>query len=432
LTPSGALGASGASRLPARASASEVLQMTAEHLQAVINLNPAVMPWVLGAAVVVLSVAVFLIARYFIARGLVSLSTRTKNKYDDVIVEKLRPFRFAWVAPLLVIYYLAGLLPESTAFIRQAVLLLILWLVVLTFNSLLTGFNAIYEASDRFRGVSIQSYLDLAELAAIVGALIVTASVFTGQSPVVLLSGLGVVMALLVLMFRDTMLSFVASVQINSSDLVREGDWIEMPSYDADGSVMNISLHTVQVQNWDNTTTVIPTHKLLEEPFKNWRSMSESGGRRIKRALYIDLNSIRFCDQEMLERFRKVALVREVIEARLLEVDETGTLAEDTKTRQSMAQLTNMDAFQAYVANYLKLRPDIHQDGMTLLVRQLDPGPTGLPLEIYAFTRTVEWEAYEAIQADIFNHLLGALPQFDLRVFQQPTRADFQSLVMQP
>ena len=243
--------------------------MTVENVQALLDLDPTLMPWVLGGALVVLCVAVFLIARYFVARGLVYLSVRTKNRYDDVIVDKLRPFRFAWVAPLLVIYYLAGMLPESAQFIRQIVLLLILWLVVLTINSILNGLNAIYEASDLFRGVSIQGYLDLAKLGLIVGTLIVTASVFTGQSPVVLLSGLGVVMALLVLMFRDTMLSFVASVQISSSDLVREGDWIEVPSYEADGTVMNISLHRVKVRNWDKTITVIPTYKLMEAPFKN-------------------------------------------------------------------------------------------------------------------------------------------------------------------
>jgi len=278
--------------------------MTAEDIQSLLDLDPTLMPWVLGGAALILSVVVFVIARYFIARGLVYLSVRTENKYDDVMVDKLRPFRFAWVAPLLVIYYLAGLLPESTQIIRQAVLLIILWLVVITVSSILNGVNAIYEATDRYHGVSIQGYLDLAKLLIIVSALIVTASVLTGQSPVVLLSGLGVVMALLVLMFRDTMLSFVASLQINSNDLVREGDWIEMPSFGADGSVLNISLHTVKVQNWDKTITVIPTYKLLEDPFRNWRGMEESGGRRIKRAIHVDLNTVRFCDREMLERFK--------------------------------------------------------------------------------------------------------------------------------
>ena len=402
--------------------------MTPEHIQALLDLNPALMPWVLGGILVILSVVVFLIARYFIARGLVYLSARTQNKYDDVLVDKLRPFRFAWVAPLLVIYYLAALLPESVQVIRQAVLLIILWLVVLTINSILNGVNAIYEASDRFRGVSIQGYLDLTKLVMIVGALIVTASVFTGQSPVVLLSGLGVVMALLVLMFRDTMLSFVASVQINSSDLVREGDWIEMPSYEADGTVMNISLHTVKVQNWDNTTTVIPTYKLLEAPFKNWRGMQESGGRRIQRAINVDLNSIRFCDRETLERFKNIGLIKEYMEAKLSEVAQKSSVPVSLESTSSTPQLTNMDVFQAYVTNYLKDRPDLHQEGMTLLVRQLAPSPTGLPLEIYAFTKTVEWGEYEAIQAEIIDHLLGAMPQFDLRVFQERSGADLRTL----
>lgn len=406
--------------------------MTAENLQALLGLDPTLMPWVLGGAVVILSVVVFLIARFFIARGLVYLSMRTKNRYDDVLVDKLRPFRFAWVAPLLVIYYLAGLLPQSAQFIRQGVLLLILWLVVLTINSILNGVNAIYEASDLFRGVSIQGYLDLAKLVLTVGALIATASVFTGQSPVVLLSGLGVVMALLVLMFRDTMLSFVASVQINSSDLVREGDWIEMPSYEADGTVMNISLHTVKVQNWDNTITVIPTYKLMEAPFKNWRGMQESGGRRIQRAIYVDLNSIRFCDREMLERFKDIDSIKDYMEAKLSGVEQTGSGPVSVDGSPTAPQLTNIEVFQAYVTNYLKGRADLHQEGMTLLVRQLAPGPTGLPLEIYVFTKTVDWIEYEAIHTEILDHLLGAMPQFDLRVFQEPTGADFRTLVRQP
>jgi miniconductance mechanosensitive channel len=406
--------------------------MTAENLQALLGLDPTLMPWVLGGAVVILSVVVFLIARFFIARGLVHLSVRTENRYDDVIVDKLRPFRFAWVAPLLVIYYLAGLLPESAQFIRQVVLLLILWLAIFTVNSVLTGLNAIYEASDRFRGVSIQGYFDLVKLALIVGGLIVTASVLTGQSPMVLLSGLGVMMALLVLVFRDTVLSFVASLQISSNDLVREGDWIEMPAYEADGTILNISLHTVKVQNWDMTITVIPTYKLLDTPYKNWRGMQESGGRRIQRAINVDLNSIRFCDRETLERFKDIDSIKNYMEAKLSGVDQTGSAPVSVDGSPTTPQLTNMEVFQAYVANYLKGRADLHQEGMTLLVRQLAPGPTGLPLEFYVFTRTVDWVEYEAIHAQILDHLLGAMPQFDLRVFQEPTGADFRTVVKQP
>ena len=228
------------------------------------------------------------------------------------------------------------------------------------------------------------------------------------------------------------MLSFVASVQINSSDLVREGDWIEMPSYEADGTVMNISLHTVKVQNWDNTITVIPTYKLLEAPYKNWRGMQESGGRRIKRAINVDLNSIRFCDRGTLERFKNIGLIREYVEAKLSELAQKSSVPVSLESTSSTPQLTNMDVFQAYVTNYLRDRPDLHQEGMTLMVRQLAPSPTGLPLEIYAFTKTVEWGEYEAIQAEIIDHLLGAMPQFDLRVFQERSGADRRAVFKLP
>ena len=383
------------------------------NIQAWLDLNPMLMPWVLGGAMVLLSLVVFLITRYFIARGLVYLAERTENKYDDIVVEKLRPFRFAWIAPLLVIYYFASLLPEAAEFIRQAVLFLILWLVVITSNSLLNAVNAIYEASDLYRGQSIQGYLDLGKIVLVVVSVILTVSLFTGESPVVLLSGLGALMAVLLLVFRNTLLSFVASLQIQSGDLVKEGDWIEVPSYGADGDVINIALYTVKIQNWDKTITMIPTYKLLDTPYKNWRGMRESGGRRIKRAIHIDLNSVKFCDQELIGRFSKIALIKDYIEARLID---------------SGQQLTNMSVFRAYVINYLKSRPDVHHEGMTLLVRQLAPGPNGLPLEVYVFTKTVVWTEYEAIQADIFDHLVAAVPQFDLRVFQQPTGMDFQAL----
>ncbi len=386
------------------------------------DLNPALSPWMLSGAAVIVSLVMFLITRYLIARALVYLAKRTENKYDDIVVEELRPFRFAWIAPLLVIYYFAALLPEAAEIIRQVALFLILWLVVLTINSLLNAVNSIYEASSFYRGQSIQDYLDLAKVILIVVGIVITVSLFTGQSPVVLLSGLGALTAVLLLIFRDTLLSFVASVQIQSNDLVKEGDWIEVPSYEADGDIVNITLYTVKVQNWDKTITMIPTHKLLETPYKNWRGMQESGGRRIKRAIYIDLNSIKFCDREMIECFRKIDLTREYMDDCLADFDGS---QDDSSNGQ---QITNMGVFQEYVINYLKSRADVHHEGMTLLVRQLAPGPSGLPLEIYVFTKTVVWTEYEAIQANIFDHLVAAVPQFDLRVFQQPTGADFQAL----
>jgi miniconductance mechanosensitive channel len=404
--------------------------MTPEDIQAFIDAYPVLAPWVLAGAAVILSVVVFLITRLLIARGLLYLARRTENKYDDILVDKLRPYRFAWIAPLLVIYYVANLVPDATEIMRQVVLFLILWLVVITLNSLLNAVNAIFEASHFYRGEPIQGYLDLIKIILFLVALVLSISLFTGESPLVLLSGLGAVTAVLLLIFRDTLLSFVASIQIQSNDLVKEGDWIEVPSYGADGDVVNMALHTVTVQNFDKTFTMIPTYKLLETPYKNWRGMQESGARRIKRSLHIDVNSIRFCDAEMIERFKQIDLIKDHLDARLAEI-EAWQQAHQAPPDDPFEgrQLTNIGVFQAYVTAYLKSRPDIHAEEMTLLVRQLAPGPTGLPLEIYGFAKTVDWAVYEGIQAEIFDHLLAALPQFDLRVFQEPTGLDFQALM---
>jgi miniconductance mechanosensitive channel len=327
------------------------------------------------------------------------------------------------------LYYFASLLPDTVRLISQVVLFLILWLVVITLIALLNAVNGIYQASDLYRGHSIQGYLDLGKILLILVGLILTVSLFTSQSPLVLLSGLGAVMAILLLVFRDTLLSFVASVQIQSHDLIKESDWLEVPSYGADGDVVNMTLHTVRVQNWDKTFTVIPTHKLMEAPYKNWRGMQESGGRRIKRAIHIDLNSIQFCDQEMVESFRKIDLVKDYIEAKLADIKRWNTERDVSMENPfNGRQLTNIGTFRAYIEAYLRNHDLIHKEGMTFMVRQLAPGPTGLPLEIYVFTKTVVWTEYEAIQADIFDHLVVAAPQFDLRVFQEPTGVDFRAL----
>ncbi|MBN1246345.1 MAG: mechanosensitive ion channel [Anaerolineae bacterium] len=409
--------------------------MALEGIRAWLDANPVWAPWVLAGILLVLDVVVFLIARNLVARAIVYLTRRSKSKVDDILVTHMRPYRFAWIAPMLLTYALATWFPSATEALRDLMLLGILWLTVITLNGMFTAANAIYEAGDAYRGVSIQGYLDLGKLLVITVGIILTVAQITGQSPIALLSGLGAITAILILVFHDTLLSFVASLQIQSQDLVREGDWIEMPDYSADGDVVNIALHTVKVRNWDNTITVIPTHKLLDTPYRNWRGMTESGGRRIKRALYVDLNSVRFCDQPMVERFQKMALVKDYIAAHLNGhtpdgqhrlSDEDGVACD----REICAEheLTNVGVFRAYVTAYLKRRSDLHQDGMTLLVRQLDPSPTGLPLEVYVFTKTTAWESYEAVQAEIFEHLVAAAPAFDLKVFQEPTGSDFRVL----
>lgn len=375
------------------------------------------------------SVIAFIIARSFVARGLVYLTTRTKTKVDDTLVKYLRPYRFAWVAPCLVLYAFTSLLPAGAVLIKQLLLFFILWIVLITLNSLLNAVNVLYETSAYYRGESIQGYLDLGKVFLVIVGLILTGSLFTGQTPIVLLSGIGAMMALVLLIFRDTLLSFIASMQINAQDLVKEGDWIEMPTYEADGDVMNIALHTVTVQNWNKTITVIPTYKFLDTPYRNWRGMTESGGRRIKRALHIDLNSIKFCTPEMLGKLRKIALVRDYIDETLAVCQlESQNADADAINPSPDQQLTNVGVFRAYMTQYLKHHPDLHHEKMTLLVRQLPPGPDGLPLEVYVFTKTTDWVVYENIQADIFEHLIAALPQFKLQIFQQPTGVDFRAL----
>jgi miniconductance mechanosensitive channel len=404
--------------------------MTYQDIQQWVELNPVLAPWVVGVAMVVAGLVLYLAVRSLIARSLVYLASRTENKYDDIVVDKLRPYRFAWIAPLLVIYYFAGLLPNSADLIRDIILFLIVWLVIITINSLLNAVNAIYEASRFYRGDSIQVYIDLIKILLIVVGIILSISWFTGKSPLVLLSGLGAMMAILLLIFHDTILSFVAGLQIQSNDLVNEGDWIEVPSYEADGEVLNISLHSIKVQNWDMTITVIPTYKLVETPYKNWRGMQEAGGRRIKRSIHIDVTSVRFCDEGMIRHFREIDLLKGYIESELASLEQWNR---DHKVNPASPlngrQLTNVNAFREYVCAYLKSRQDLHQDKMTLLVRQLEPGPSGLPIEVYAFAKTVDWIEYENIQADIFGHLVAAVSEFSLRVFQEPAGMDFQALI---
>jgi miniconductance mechanosensitive channel len=230
------------------------------------------------------------------------------------------------------------------------------------------------------------------------------------------------------LVFKDTILGFVASIQLSGHDMIRIGDWIEMPKYGADGDVIEVSINTVKVRNWDKTITTIPTYGLVSDAFKNWRGMSESGGRRIKRALHIDMSSIKFCTDEMLERFNKFDFIKNYIAEKQDEIIEYNKEHEtDTSQLINGRRQTNIGVFRAYTIAYLKNHPKIHQD-MTFLVRHLEPKQYGLPVQIYVFSNDQAWANYEAIQADIFDHLLAALPEFELRVFQNPTGYDFKSL----
>ncbi|MEC4678590.1 MAG: mechanosensitive ion channel domain-containing protein, partial [Nitrospirota bacterium] len=252
-------------------------------------------------------------------------------------------------------------------------------------------------------------------------------SALLDETPFYLLSGLGALTAVFMLIFKDAILGFVAGIQLTANKMVTHGDWIEMPKYGADGDVLEVSLTTVKIQNWDKTITTIPTYALISESFKNWRGMSESGGRRIKRAITIDMSTIQFCSDEMIEKFSKIRPIKVYIETKMKELTEYNTIHDlDDANIVNRRRLSNIGTFRAYVVAYLENHPKIHQD-MTFLVRQLAPGEHGLPIEIYVFCNDTAWARYEAIQADIFDHLLAAVPEFGLKVFQNPSGNDFKS-----
>lgn len=398
--------------------------MSVEIIQAWIYKNPDLSL----AIAVVLSYFVYLITRFIFGRVLQTFTAHTENIYDDILVEHMRPYRIAWLVPLLFLYVFSHYTLGQDSTFSHVVLFLTIWLVVYSLGLLLNGFNQIYETRPNYSGVSIQGYLDIVKILFAIVGIILSISLFTGASPVGLLSGLGALTAVLLLVFRDTILSLVASVQIASNNLIKEGDWIEVPGYGADGDVLDMTLHAVKVQNWDKTITVIPTYKMVEVAYKNWRGMSESGGRRIKRSIILDIGSIKFCDQDMLSNLQKIDLLKEYLSTKLEEVEQYNA----EKQRNSPLdgpQITNTEIFRAYIAAYLRGRDDIHQKELTFLIRSLAPERYGLPIELYIFTKTTDWVAYENIQAEIFDHLLAIAPIFELRVFQDPTGLDFAALV---
>ena len=342
---------------------------------------------------------------------------------------------FATVAPLLVVSNGLGLvpgLPEPVVhFIANVTQALIVLSIAMGLVKSITYANEVYERLPQSRNRPIKGFLQVVKIVVFCGAAIILISVLIDESPLLLLSGLGAVTAVLLLVFKDTILSLVASVQLTTNDMLRVGDWIEMPGMNADGDVIDISLHTVKVQNFDKTITTIPTHRLVSDSFRNWRGMSESGGRRIKRSLLIDQNSVRFLFDEEVVDLKKFNILKPYLANRRDELAEwnKSELAKDAAPVNAR-RLTNVGTLRAYIAAYIKWHPRISQN-FTLLVRQLPPGPQGLPIEIYCFTDTTDWNTYEGIQSDIFDHLISIVPEFHLSLFQEPSGSDYAQLLDQ-
>ena len=374
-----------------------------------------------------------LLTRKVLLRGLRRAVGRLvrRGEGEDSYRLKVIP-RLANVVPALVISagigWVPGMPPAVVAFVHGACQAWVVLTLALAFSHALDALNDLYERRPDARNKPIKGYVQVAKIAVFILAGLSIVATLAGVRMLHLVTGLGAATAVVMLVFQDTILSFVASVQISSDGRVRVGDWIEMPSQDADGDVTDIALHTVTVQNWDKTVTTIPTRKLISESFKNWRGMTESGGRRIKRALYLDQASVRFLEATERDGLRRFVLLRDYLDTKERELaDWNAGLGADAALPVNARRITNLGTFRAYVERYLRHHPQVHRD-LTLLVRQLQPGPTGLPLEIYCFTNDTRWAVYEGIQSDIFDHLLAILPEFGLRVFQEPAGADFRAL----
>ena len=382
--------------------------------------------------VLAISIAAYFAARLAVGRLLQEAISRTDTEWDNRLVEAGVFGRLAHLVPALILQRAGERVladtPRALAAVEPLVTAYLIVIGILVADAVLSAGQAIWESHRVSRRFQVKTLVQVLKLVVYFLGGIAVLAMLLGRSPVALFTGLGAFTAILMLIFRDAILGFVAGIQLSVNNMVRRGDWIEMPAHGADGDVIDVSLTTVKVQNWDKTISTIPTYALVSESFKNWRGMSESGGRRIKRAVLIDLTSIRFCNAEMLERFRRVRFISEYVQKKL---DELGAHNQQFEADETLLingrHLTNVGTFRAYLEAYLRSHPKIHPE-LTLLVRQLAVTEHGLPIEIYVFSNDQDWVRYEALQADIFDHILAVAPLFDLRVFQAPTGADMREL----
>ena len=383
--------------------------------------------WYIYLLILALSFIVYLITRYVVIKTISHFFKRTSTELDDILVEKGLFNRLSYLPPLFIIYNLNEIIPEFNL-VDRILLSLIAFIVITSMNAFISAASEIYSKSKYAGKLNIKSYLQVFKLIVNLFGIIIIIAILSGKSPVYLLSGIGALTAVLMLIFKDTILSLVSSIQISSNDLFKIGDWVEAPHFGADGDVIDIALHTIKIQNWDKTISIIPTHKLVDSSFKNWKGMSDSGGRRIKRSIKIDMNSVKFCTDEMIEKYKKINILNEYIEKKLQDITNHNSdkNLENDSTINGRT-LTNIGTFRAYIESYLKKNNNIHKE-MTFLVRQLSPQSDGLPIEIYVFSSDTNWVNYESIQSDIFDHLLAIIPKFDLKVFQNPTGNDFSKI----
>ncbi len=377
-------------------------------------------------SIIFLSIIIDIIAKKVILNLTSKSVKRSKVKWDDVLFQEKVFHRLSHITPALVISMFAPVFPAFQEIIRKFIFIYIVVVGLSVATSLTRAVDIIYRSKEFSRHRPIKGYLQVVLIFIFIIAGIIIIATLMDESPLTLLGGIGAMTAVITLIFKDSVLGLVAGIQLSANNMVSLGDWISMPKYDADGDVIDITLNTVKVQNWDMTITTIPSYALISDSFTNWKGMEQSGGRRIKRAIYIDMTSISFCDEEMITRYRKIQYIDQYITNKKQEVDTYNQkLNIDTTNMVNGRRMTNIGTFRVYVEQYLRNHPKIHET-MTLMVRQLPSTEHGLPIEIYAFTNDITWERYEAIQSDLFDHVMAIVPQFDLRVFQNPTGYDWR------
>ncbi|NCA83961.1 MAG: mechanosensitive ion channel [Clostridia bacterium] len=382
-------------------------------------------PGVMLIAILLLSYLLFVITRKILLTIVTRIVMRTQSHWDDALMEHRVFARAAYLVLAYVLYklipYALDDYPDLSSFLLLALRIYSLVVVMLVLTALLDAILSIYTTYGVSRSKPIKGYIQLGKILIYIFITIWVISVLIGQNPLILIGGLGAFSAILLLIFKDTILGLVAGVQLSANDMLRPGDWITMQKYDTDGTVTDITLTTIKVQNWDKTISTIPAYSLFTESFKNWRGMEESGGRRIKRSINIDINSIRFCTREMLEKYKQIRYINEYVQSKEVEIQQYNLERNiDTRVMVNGRRQTNIGVFRAYLSAFLMNHPDVHKE-MTFLIRHLQPTEKGLPIEIYVFSKVQAWSEYEAIQADIFDHILAIIPEFDLKVFQYPT-----------
>ncbi len=386
---------------------------------------------VLAASALFIQWVVALLVLFFAKRLLKAIG----HEDWDAALQRRRAYHNLWYAvPFAVVSLGIGLVPhaEKAAAVVGRLAHAGAWICVfVAFNGVLSALQDTYSATTRAQTRSIKGYIQISKLVLAVICVVLVLSILMDRSPLWMISGLGALSAVLLLVFKDTLLSLVASTQLTSNDMLRIGDWIEMPQANADGFVKDIALHTVKVQNWDNTVTTVPTYKLFSESYRNYRQMFESGGRRIKRTLRLDAQSVRFLNEQDAQNLMKFKLLHDYLRGKQTDLEraneELGELAQVPANRR---RLTNIGTFRAYAVAYLRRNTEVRQD-MALMVRMMEPQAEGIPIEVYCFSALTAWVEYERIQGDIFDHLLAILPELGLRLYQQPSGSDLSGFTGQ-